>query len=107
MIGVIEVRRLTTGSIFKLVAVGLFSAWMPLLLLFGVAAMFGAGTVSWQGSEVDGVPALFAAVFIGALMAGMGTLLFGATLALGLWLYSLVRPMELVYRQDDAGERPG
>lgn len=101
MIGVLEIRRLTTGSVFKLVAVGLFSAWMPLMLLFGLAAMFGAGTVSWQGSEVSGVPALFTAVFAGILMAGLGTLLFGATLALGLWLYSLLKPMELVYRQDD------
>lgn len=101
MIGVLEVRRLTTGSVFKLVAVGLFSAWVPLMLLFGLAAMFGAGTVSWQGNEVSGVPALFTAVFAGVLMAGLGTLLFGATMALGLWLYSLLRPMELVYRQDD------
>lgn len=101
MIQAIEVRRLSTGTVFKLVAIGLFSVWLPLMLLMGLAAMLGAGTVNWQGAEVTGLPALFAALFMGVIMAGLGTLFVGASLALGLWLYSLLKPLELVYRQDD------
>lgn len=94
----IRVRRLSTGTIYKLVAVGLACSLVPLSILFGVAALFGANTVTWNGQHLTGVTGLIASPLIGLFTAAIATLLLGSACGLGLWLYSLVRPITIVVR---------
>lgn len=84
----VEIYRLSAGSVFKLVAIGSFCSIIPLCMLFGVFALFGAHTLSWNGQPVTGVSALLAAPFIGAFIGGIFAVFFGSMCALGLWIYS-------------------
>lgn len=90
------VRRLTAGSVFKIVAIGLACSIIPMAFLVGALAMFGASTVMLNQRAVTGIAALFLTPLAGAMTVLMLTLLLGSTLALGLWLFSRFRPLTLL-----------
>jgi hypothetical protein len=69
------IRRLSTSSVFRIVAAGTFFFFIPLAVLFGVLALFGLNT---------------------GLLTAMG----GFALACGLWLYSKFRPLRLRLIED-------
>ncbi|HLO66298.1 MAG TPA: hypothetical protein VK188_04725 [Holophaga sp.] len=100
----ITVQRLTAGSIFKLAAIGMFGFLVPFSLLMGVGALFGASTVTWNQQPITGLAGLAASPFIGAFVAAIFTLLLGAFMALGLGLFSLVRPLTLLVKELPAEE---
>lgn len=97
MIATLQVSRLSTGSVFKLTAIGMFYTCIPFGLLLGVLAAFGAATVNFQGNDVTGVMAIPAAALVAAVMAALATLFVGGALAFGLRLHALLRPLELHY----------
>lgn len=97
----LKLRKLSTGSVFKLVALGSICALVPVFTLMGLMSLFGAGNMRWNGQALTGLPSLLASPFIGLLFSLFVTAMVGGMLALGLWLYSLVRPLQLEYRTDD------
>jgi hypothetical protein len=98
----LKIRKLSTSSVFKLVALGAGCSLIPLMTLMGLLSFFGAGTMQWNGKPMTGLPSLIASPFMGALFALLITAFLGSLLSLGLWLYSLVRPLKLSYWTDDA-----
>jgi len=91
-----RIQRLSAGTVFKLVAVGLACSLLPLCILFGVLAAFGAQTITWNGQHLTGVSGLAMSPVIGLMITGIGTVLLGSACAFGLWLYSLVRPISIL-----------
>lgn len=96
----LTVRQLSTSSVYKLVALGSASALVPLFTVMGLMSTLNIGSVEWNGQSLSGLKGLLMSPFIGLLMALLLTALLGSLLALGLWLWSLFRPLQLTYRPE-------
>lgn len=97
MVERLEVKRLTTGTVFKILGIGYACSLIPFSLLMGIFSFFGAGTVTWNGQPLTGIVGLVAAPFIGVFLALLFAGLFGLFLAFGLWIFSRFRSLVLVY----------
>jgi hypothetical protein len=93
----ITVRKVRTVTIFKLLLFGLAISLVPLGVAFGIAGYFGADTVKWNSQPVHGISALFAGPAISLFLALMFTGFLGSLSCLGLWLLSLVRPINIKF----------
>ena len=80
------IRRLSTGSIFRIVAAGTFLSLVPLAVCFGILAAFGLNTIRWNNQPIYGVSGLLLSPVIGLMLAAMLTAMGGVALAFGLWL---------------------
>ncbi len=78
MFTIVRIRRLSAGSIFKLIAIGLGCSLIPLSFFFGLLAAFGAQTVTWNGQQMTGIAGLAASPVIGLMVAGIGTVFLGS-----------------------------
>lgn len=97
----ISIRRLSPGSIYKLVFIGLMSSMLPLGLLMGVLAWVGFDTLYWQDMPVSGPAALLVGVMAGLWVALAFTAVFGSLVAMGLWLYAHYKPLNLKIRAEE------
>jgi hypothetical protein len=95
----IVVRRLRTGSIYRLSAIGAAYGLLPLFTLFGILASVGLFKLTWNNEVVTGPRALIVGPLMGALFALICIALFGSSLALGLWIYSKFRPLSVEYEE--------
>ncbi|THU01065.1 hypothetical protein E9531_09805 [Lampropedia puyangensis] len=91
----ITIQRISTRTILKLTSIGLLLSLVPMTLLLGVCAFFGASTVSWNQQPMTGLSGLLAAPLIGLFLAVIFSVLLGLCMALGLWLYSKFRPLQI------------
>jgi hypothetical protein len=91
----VEINRLSVGSVYKLILIGLTFSVIPLSVVFGVFALFGAHTIQWNGKPVVGVAGLIAAPFVGAFIALLFTAILGTLAAIGLWVYFRFRFLKL------------
>ena len=96
-----RVTRLTAGTVFRLVGVGLVCSMVPFSLLMGVFALFGAETVEWDGKPITGINGLLLSPAIGLFISAIFTLIMGTAIAIGLWIYSFFSPLEISYRELD------
>jgi hypothetical protein len=96
-------QRLSTGSVYKLVFLGLMAAMAPLGLLMGLMAWIGFDTVHWQGVPVSGPGAVVVGLLAGLWVALAFTAVMGSLMALGLWLYARFKPLNLLIRSADEG----
>lgn len=94
----ITIQRLSAGTIYKLAALGIACSVLPLCIFFGVLAAFGAQTIAWNGQHLTGFWGLAMSPVVGLMITGMGTLFVGSACAIGLWLYSFIRPMSIVVK---------
>ena len=97
MIEKIEIKRLATGTIFKILIFGSLFSIVPFSLLMGILSLFGASTVSWNGQPLTGITGLIASPFIGVFIALLFSGIFGLFLSAGLWVYSRFKPTVLHY----------
>jgi len=93
----IKVSKLSTGSIYKLFAIGLSAGFLPLFLLLGLFGAFGMETITWNNQPVTGLNAILISPLMVILMTVIFTVLIGSICALGLWLYSFIRPLIIKY----------
>ena len=101
------VARLSAGSIFKIVGIGLLCSLLPFTVAMGCTAYFGFNTLSWNNEPATGTAAIFAAPFIGLFLVAIFTMFMGCAITLGLWLYSFVSPIELSYKAPARVESSG
>jgi len=101
----IRLRRIKAGSLFKLVLLASGTIFIPMILFFGVLALFGANTVTLSGKPVTGIMGLVTAV----IMAPFFTLFFAVFLwvgaYLGIRLWGFFKPLVIEYvpaEQDSA-----
>lgn len=102
----ITIQRLSVGSLFKLVALGLGLTLIPFSLLMGCLALFGASTVGWNQQPLTGVTGLLAAPLMGIFLTAIFTLLIGTSMAIGLWLHARFRPLTLRVKAPRPEPRP-
>lgn len=91
----LELHRIAAGSIYKLVFTGLLFGLLPLCVLFGIMALFGMSTVTWNDQPVTGPSALVVSPLIGVFLSLLFTAILGSVIALGLWVFSKFRPMNI------------
>jgi hypothetical protein len=96
----VTVRRLSTGSIFKIGTAGAFFSLVPFCLLMGVFVLLGYKSVSWSGQPIFGIQGLLMAPLIGVLFAALLAGLGGLAIAFGLRLFSKLRPLTLRLIED-------
>lgn len=97
----ISIRRLSAGSIYKLMFIGLMSSMLPLGLVMGALAWVGFDTLHWQGMPVSGPVGLLVGLMAGLWVALTFTAVLGTLVALGLWLYARYKPLHLKIRAED------
>ncbi|WP_020182843.1 hypothetical protein [Methylotenera sp. 1P/1] len=91
----ITTKKLSTGSIFKLIAIGSLCSIVPLSIFMGVFALFGANSITWNEKPITGIAGLVASPFIGLLISLVFTAAFGIFVAIGLWVYSKFRSIQI------------
>lgn len=97
MIEEIRIKRLTMGTIFKILIFGSTFSIIPFSLLMGVLSLFGASTVTWNAQPLTGMSGLIASPFIGIFIALIFSAFFGLFLSAGLWIYSRFKPLTMHY----------
>ena len=95
----VSISRLSAGSVFKLVGIGLLCSLLPFTMLMGCTAYFGLNSLLWNGQPLTGATALFAAPFIGLFLVAVFTMFLGTAISFGLWVYSFVGPIEISFRE--------
>lgn len=83
-----RVLRLTAGTIYKILFVGLVFSMLPLSVLFGIMAFFGANTITWNGQNIYGFWGLISGIAVGAFLSMAFAVILGSCCFVGLWLYS-------------------
>lgn len=97
MVEQIEIRRLTTGTVFKILLIGGMFSIIPFSVFMGVLSLFGASTITWNGQPLTGISGLVASPFIGVFIALVFSAFFGLLLSAGLWVYSRFKPLTMHY----------
>lgn len=91
----LTMTRFEAYSIYKILFIGFSCSMIPVGVVFGVLAAFGADTVIWNGRQLYGIQGLIASplICVGAAIFFAG--IAGTACAFGLWLYSKFRPLHL------------
>ncbi|OFL35353.1 hypothetical protein HMPREF3069_01085 [Achromobacter xylosoxidans] len=97
----IQIHKLSFKSVFKLIAIGQYLAWIPFAILCAIGTFFGLGSIQWNGRALQGVNALIMSPVIGFIIATGITLVVGASTTVGLWLWSKLRPLNLRVKDVD------
>ena len=92
---VLVVRKVKAASIYKLLLCGLLIVFVPLGVVFGISAFFGADTVKWNNQPIHGAAALFAGSALSVFIALLFTGFLGTLTSLGLWLFSRFRTISI------------
>ncbi|WKZ85398.1 hypothetical protein N5B55_00125 [Ralstonia pickettii] len=101
----ITVKRISAGSMIKLIAIGLYLSIVPLSLLIGALSLFGIGRVMWNGRPLHGLTALNASPFVGVFLAAMLAAIVWVGCSFGLWVFSRYRSIVLELQEaDPAGQ---
>jgi len=97
----IQIRKLSLKSVFKLIAIGQYLAWIPFAILCAIGTFFGLGSIQWNGRVLEGLDALLISPVIGFIIATGVTLVVGTSTTVGLWLWSKLRPLNLRFEDVD------
>ena len=99
MFEIIEIRRFSFASVYKILAIASGCSMVPLAVMMGLFAFFGAPTIVWNGQHLTGLMGLIASPFVGIMLALIFTGFLGTLFACGLWLYSKFGSMEIEYEK--------
>lgn len=99
MFETIEIKRFSFGTVYKILAIASGFSMVPISVLMGLFAFFGAETIVWNGQHLTGLMGLIASPFVGIMLALIFTGFLGTLFACGLWLYSKVRPLHIEYQK--------
>lgn len=99
------IKKLSVATVYKIAFIGFSSTLVPFFMICGVLAMFDQATLKLNQDILTGVNALVAAPFMGFFAALALTLMVGSVLALGLWLFSKFKSLEIEI--EPAGESKG
>ena len=72
----ITANRLAAGSVLRFAYLAHLALVFPICLLFGLIGMMSGGTVYHNGQTVHGLPALFIALALGAILPLLPALWF-------------------------------
>jgi hypothetical protein len=90
-------KKLTKGSLFRLIFISSFIPMGLFFLFCGLAAIGGAATVKWNNEAVTGGKGFGAALLMYPFFMGFFTVFTWIPTALGLWIYSWFKPLNLEF----------
>lgn len=93
----ISLKKMSAGSIYKILLLGLTYSLVPLGLFNGILAAVGVNllTLRWNGEAVHGFSAIIISPIFCFILALVLTGIVGSLVWLGLWIYSQFRPLTL------------
>jgi len=97
MIDFLKVRRITFGSLFTLLFVGMGSWIIPLIFISGIIGFFGGDVLKSDKVYVHGWQALLTGVVGGPLASVIFSFFASCFYYPGLWIYSFFRPLSLTF----------
>lgn len=101
----LDVSRLRGATIAKLIILGSVIGCTLITTVFGIAGLFGAETVQWNGQYLTGLKGMLASPFVGAFI-GIIFGMFTASLAyIGLRVFSLFSDVSIEYVPTDRQTR--
>jgi hypothetical protein len=93
----LDAARVRGTSIVKLVVLGSVVGFSLITTIFGVAALFGAEVVQWNGVYLKGVKGFIASPFIGAFIGILFGLFSAFFIYVGLRFYALFSGISVEY----------
>lgn len=93
----IHIKRIAPGSLFKLVAVSVFSVFVPLFVFFGILALFGFKTVRVNYQTVVGLNGLIAAVIMAPMFSAAASVIGWIVLYVGISICGFFKPLTIRY----------
>ena len=93
----ITAKKLTKGSVFKIYFLGLAGGFFIPFFIFGVSAIFGAETVKWEDEPITGFMGFVAAMIMWPCFSFFFASFMWLISILGLWLYSLIKPITISF----------
>ncbi len=97
----ITTKRISTGTVFRILLTGLISGLVPIFLVLGILASFGLVSLTWQDKAVHGMGAIWLAPIMGLFLAFGFSAILGCAAAFGLWLYSKVGTLRIDYEPSE------
>ena len=96
-----QVRKLTTGSIFKLIFFGSWVGSIPVFFGIGALASTGIRFITWNGQYITGWHALIGGPLFGLFLSSMFGLVVASLTALGHRLISKFGGLKLYCEIDE------
>ena len=93
----IRAKKLKKKSLFKLILVSFSVPMGFFFLLCGIASIFGAETVKWNEQSITGIKGFVAALLMYPVFILFFTAFSWIGAAIGLWMYSWFRKIELEF----------
>lgn len=93
----LQISRLRTGTVYKLVLLGLLVGSIPVFLVGGLLASADLITMNWNDQPVTGPKAILIGPLMGLFFALICTAFAGSVMALGLWIFGKFRPLALEF----------
>ncbi len=97
----ITVKKISKRSLFKMLFIGFSLSFFVFFLICGIASIFGAETVKWEETPVTGVSGLLLALAMWPIFSFFLALFMWCFVAFGLWIYSLAKPLNLVFKETE------
>ena len=94
----IVAKKISKKSLFKLLFVGLTSGLSVFAILCGIAALFGAETIQWNGVHRTGIEGLLYGLIMGPFLGLLFACFMWLFITPGLWFYSFFRPIRVSFK---------
>ncbi|NGN97285.1 hypothetical protein G5S52_06310 [Grimontia sp. S25] len=95
----ITVKKISKRSLFKILFIGFSLSLFVFFFMCGIASFFGAETVKWEETPVTGISGLLTALAMWPVFSFSLALFIWCIVAFGLWMYSLAKPLNLVFKE--------
>lgn len=93
----IRARKLTKGSLLKIIFIVHCLTLLPFTLLCGIASVFGANTIRINQRPVTGFEGFVMSLLLGPFFCIFFSVFLWVIYAIALWIYSLFSPIELEF----------
>lgn len=97
----IRVKRIKAGSLFMLVTAGICSVFIPLIIFFGILALFGCETIHINSRAVVGLAGLVDAIFMVPFFSLFFSVFVWLCLYIGICICGLFKPLTIAYVSAD------
>lgn len=90
-------KKIKASSIIKIISIGVSLSVPPIFLILSILSLFGMATVYQNGQAVYGIDGFVIGIALGLFVTIISVFITSLLMLLGLWLYSLFRPITLQF----------
>lgn len=91
-------KKISKKSLFKILFIGFTTGLTIFSLLCGIAAIFGAETIQWNGIYRTGIEGLIYSIFMGPVLGIVFSCVIWLFIVPGLWIYSFFQPLKVSFK---------